>query len=163
MASRSWDRRNDAARAAGYKNYYDYRVHDFGRLPPSAPVVAADRPRLRGHRSAADLERDVKEGSFVTYNGSERDPRTGEYKWLEIAVVDAKGKERIYRLRGDQLNKENLQATLAAIGAAGGFLAPSKSLDIAGYANEEPPDDPDELELDLGPLPADYDEFEGLF
>lgn len=137
MASPAWQRRNAAARNLGYKSYYDYRVHDYGRRPPSAAVLASTRPALRGHRSAADLGRSIDQGALVTYNGSERDPTTGRFLWVELAVVDAHGNERVYRLSGKQLERKNLQKLVNAMVDAGAILAPVRAyLDLAQYASD---------------------------
>jgi hypothetical protein len=51
-----WQRRNARAVELGYRNYYDYRAHDNGRLPPDAPRLSGDElTRSRGHASGADL------------------------------------------------------------------------------------------------------------
>jgi hypothetical protein len=42
-------RDNARARKLGYKSYYDYRIHDNGRVPPGRAVPAGQRSRLRGH------------------------------------------------------------------------------------------------------------------
>lgn len=72
--------RDDArARAAGYASYYDYRAHDYGRIPPSEPRARGDRlAALRGHRSAADLDRALRSGRVELVN--------------TMRTVDAKGR-----------------------------------------------------------------------
>lgn len=51
-----WQRRNARAKALGYRNYYDYRAHDNGRIPPEQPALkGAELTRARGHASAGDL------------------------------------------------------------------------------------------------------------
>lgn len=53
MASAAWERRNEAARARGYKNYYDYRMHRYGRSPER--VSGDEAEQLRGHRGRGNL------------------------------------------------------------------------------------------------------------
>lgn len=174
--SPSWQRRNDAARAAGYRNYYDYRVHDYGRRAPSAPVEREQLSRLRGHRSGADLRRDIKPDSVVTWNGSERDPKTGRYRWVELAVIGPDGRERIYRLQGNALKKADLEKTIGSIGAAGGTVfSPYSYIDnlvtdndafdegYTDYLLEQQELDQGEIAPDGDELGPDFDEFEGLF
>lgn len=51
-----WQKRNARAKALGYRNYYDYRAHDNGRIPPERPALKGpELARARGHASAADL------------------------------------------------------------------------------------------------------------
>lgn len=136
MPSQAWDKRNAAARALGYRNYYDYRIHGYGRRPAAAPVDTYNRDRLRGHRSRADLLRQADEGALVTYNGSERNP-DGTYRWVELAVIDVDGRERIYRLSGQQLTRDALRALVDQLVDAGAILTPTKSLDLTQYASDE--------------------------
>lgn len=134
--SPAYERRNQRARAAGYRSYYDYRAHDNGRLPPDvAPIKGERLGRLRGHRSAADLERSVKTGSLVmVVNHSERDPSSGQYTWVEVVTVDPSGRERSFRLRGPQLRRRQLERTVTRVERRGGVLSPSPSLDIRRFA-----------------------------
>lgn len=134
--SPAYERRNQRARALGYRSYYDYRAHDNGRLPPDAAPVKGERlGRLRGHRSATDLVRSVKTGSLVmVVNHSERDASTGQYTWVEVVTVDPSGRERSFRLRGPQLRRRRLERTVTRIERRGGVLSPSPSLDIRRFA-----------------------------
>lgn len=134
--SPAYERRNQRARALGYKSYYDYRAHDNGRVAPDAPPVRDERlGRLRGHRSARDLEQSIREGSIVmVVNHSERDSQTGRYAWVEIVSVDPSGRERSFRLRGKQLAQKELDKTVSRIEKRGGVLSPSPSLDIRRFA-----------------------------
>lgn len=50
MASEAYERRNARARALGYRNYYDYRIHGYGREPPGAPVDPEARAERMGLR-----------------------------------------------------------------------------------------------------------------
>lgn len=50
--SAAWRARNARARKLGYRSYYDYRIHDFGRIPAGKPPVPkGERADLRGHGS----------------------------------------------------------------------------------------------------------------
>jgi hypothetical protein len=127
MASPAWQRRNSAARALGYRSYYDYRVHDYGRRPATSSVEPSDRPRLRGHRSEADLLRTIRDGSLVAFNGADRDPATGRFRWVEIAVVSPDGRERVYRLSGKQVSAAKLKALLGSMSSAGAITEPLRA------------------------------------
>lgn len=48
-------RDNARAQAAGYRDYYDYRIHGYGRIPPGVQVGAAERRQYRGHAGLNEL------------------------------------------------------------------------------------------------------------
>lgn len=126
----TWAERNARARAAGYRNYYDYRVHGYGTIPPSERVEGEALARARGHRSGADLKRDVGFGDVVSvWTYGPRDME-GRYKWVDMLLLTADGKERIYRLRGSQITARNLDALSSHIDASGAVVSPAPSLDI---------------------------------
>ena len=50
-----YQRRQARARAAGYRNYYDYRLHLYGRRPPEEEVPRGERMRRAGKRGPASL------------------------------------------------------------------------------------------------------------
>lgn len=100
MASSAWQKRNAAARAKGYRNYYDYRAHDFGKMPPGTPRASGEKlRRLRGHASTSDLNRAIASGRVelvnVVQTGS--DPPT-----FDVLVVMSDGSQRRYTLKGEQ-------------------------------------------------------------
>lgn len=143
MASRrlspAYVARNLRAQALGYRNYYDYRIHGHGTVPPDRPAPTGEtRQRLRGHRGPADLLRTNLDGALLTVTDhSERDSQ-GRYRWVELTVVDARGRQRTYRLSGRSLQGDRLQRTISAAQAAGGVLSPSPSLDLANYMDADP-------------------------
>lgn len=142
-AQTPWQRRNAAAQARGYRNYYDYRVHRFGKIPPGQPPVAGEeKQRLRGHRSRADLVRTLGPGDLISVAGGARDPDTGRYDWVEILVIDADGREQMYRLRREHLIGEQLESLVTDLEGKGAVFSPSPSLDLRRY------------------LPGDHDEEE---
>jgi hypothetical protein len=65
MASAGWQRRNAAARAKGYRNYYDYRMHRYGARPASEPIPGGLGPMLRGQRGPAALLRVLRSPNRV--------------------------------------------------------------------------------------------------
>jgi len=127
MPSPQWERRNAAARAAGYRNYYDYRAHGYGKRPAEAPQYrGGELERLRGHRGGADLQRAVDRHSLVIFHNADRDAQ-GRFKWVELAVIDRKGNERIYRLTGEHLRGKNLRKLLKDMEKTGAVMQPVKA------------------------------------
>jgi hypothetical protein len=93
-----WQRRNARAIGLGYRNYYDYRAHDNGRLPPSAPALRGDElERARGHGTAGDLapllrRRRVEMIGVVATVDNRGRPR------IDCLVTLTNGKTREFRL-----------------------------------------------------------------
>ena len=145
MASAAYERRNARARELGYRSYYDYRAHDNGKLPPSAPRLAGEEQRrARGHAGAADIRKDVKPGQLMLIAPDPTSRRKdGSYSRITITLVGiAEGEpDREYLLRGDAARPENLERLIADLIAAGAVFSPSPSLDVGSLG----PDD-DELE-----------------
>lgn len=136
MATERTNRANARAQALGYRNAYDYRVHGYGRIPASERVSGEALARARGHRSAADLERAVGPGDVVsvwTYGPRDKE---GRYKWVDILLLDANGRERIYRLRGPQITAKNLDRIAEAVDTAGAVVSPAPSLDVRRLSAE---------------------------
>src|SRR5215472_2202390 len=99
----TWEERNEQAREAGYRNYYDYRIHDYGNLPPESDVTGEDLAMARGHRSEADLISIMDEGDVVEFTNYERNSQ-GQFEWVEFTLLDTStGEEKIFRLQGYQL------------------------------------------------------------
>ncbi len=142
--SASYERRNAAARALGYRNYYDYRTHNHGTIPATQPRPTGElRQRLRGHRSASDLANTIKTGRvelIMQFPVGERDPATGQFKAIEFQVIMDDGTTRTYILRGDQLDKDKLAPLRDAIVDAG--LAPYATYPkIIPLEDDEEPED----------------------
>ncbi len=142
MASAGWERRNAAARAAGYESYYDYRVHGYGARPASAPVTSEDREQYRGHRSLGDLMRLVDRvgpGEIqVAPLGTQRNSR-GRWTQVEVDVRFADGRERRFVLRGRQASAANLEALKGALSGSGITYLASPSIDV--FSDVEASDD----------------------
>ena len=112
--AQSWADRNAQAQSLGYRNYYDYRVHDYGNMPPGEPGATGELlDRLRGHRGAADLgsfierQRDADDYDYDVTRAVAADvqpsyERDAEGRWTYISVtlLMDDGTEREYRLRG---------------------------------------------------------------
>ena len=122
-----YQRRNQRARALGYRSYYDYRVHDNGRIPPDRPALSGEaRQRARGHRSERDLVGAVHGGSLVMSFGGTRN-RLGQWDRVDVIVVQPDGKEMTFVLRGKSLRRDRLEALLDVLesrGAAVGIFYP---------------------------------------
>ncbi len=133
--SRSYAKRNERARALGYRSYYDYRIHAHGKIPPDQPAPTGNtRARLRGHRSLSDLKQDLKPGTLVTVQSTDRDPRTGRLKRADVLTVDEKGRQRTYRLTGAQLTVARINSLADVVERKGAVFSPSPSLDLRRVA-----------------------------
>lgn len=123
MAS-AWERRNERARALGYRNWYDYRVHDYGRLPPDwEPLKGEPRQIAAGKRGQDRLMRQIGSGNVEMIALFPTGERDAEGKWTEadLILVMSDGDQKGYRLRGKQLSHDNLQRIKDAIDDAGIF------------------------------------------
>lgn len=131
QTSGDWARRNARAAQLGYRNFYDYRIHDYGRIPPGEPGATGEtKQRLRGHRSRADLLRSLGPGDLISVFSSERDTKTGRYKRVDLLVIDENGRQRSYRLGPRQLRQVDLDSLITQVEGAGAVFSPSPSLDI---------------------------------
>lgn len=122
MAASAWQKRNARARALGYRNYYDYRAHDYGSRPPSDPAAKGETlARLRGHRGSRDLERDLRSGRVIAMNPlrPDRDPTSGKVRSQPIEVVYSDGSSRVFTLRGASLDPDKIADLEAAATGAG--------------------------------------------
>lgn len=89
----AYEKRNQRARDLGYKNYYDYRVHGNGKLPPGPiEITPEERARRRGHRGRQDFLSSLDEGDLIVMpeglRSVERDSR-GRYILIHKVVYDA--------------------------------------------------------------------------
>jgi len=96
----------------GYRNYYDYRAHNFGRSKPSEPAAKGEKlRRLRGHAAGGDLAKTLRRGKIETlhifYKG--KDP-----KQFEIVSEAENGDERTWYIKGASLLKA--QQAIADLG-----------------------------------------------
>lgn len=148
--SSAYQRRNARARALGYRNYYHYRTAENGKRPPSAPRLRGQElKRARGHAAGGDFLREIKEGELVLVDDYKRDKKTGQYVWVDLKVLDAKSRERIYRLRGKQLKIAFLRKLVDELDKKGAVISPNASFDLRKLVeeiDEDEPEDEDELE-----------------
>lgn len=132
--SSSYQRRNERARALGYRNYYDYRIHDHGRLAPNvAPPAAgsAERTRLRGHRGTADLVRTLKPGDVIVVPDGLPDvtkDAKGRYAKIEVLVLRDDGLSDRFTIR--RRTYEQMAGLLEKMSGKGAMFSPSPSLDL---------------------------------
>lgn len=132
-----YERRNARAKALGYRSYYDYRLHDHGRIPPGPLRISkAERARRRGHRGRADFLASLGPGDLIimpygiTSVVFDEDARDGEGAYLEIVklVIDGEtGREREYTLRN--LTRDELIDTIYEEQQRGAVFSPAPSLD----------------------------------
>lgn len=156
--SSSYERRNARARAEGYRNDYDRRVHGNGTIPASEPVTAEMRQAHRGHRSYADLNRlidrlgrqgggEARDDVQVSPLGLNRDAR-GRWTEVDVLVLMPDGSERRFVLRGRQASQASLKRLRASLGAAGVSYLAAPSIDVFSGA----------IEQDEGPEYADVED-----
>ena len=124
MASPYWQRRNAAARARGYKNYYDYRAHGYGREAPEAPRPTGELlRRRRGHAGYSDLSSLAANGRIelaIVEPGEKGSD--GKYRSARIVVTLDDMDERVFWLRGKALHTEFAQLLGSLIRDGGGVL-----------------------------------------
>lgn len=151
MPSTSWQRRNDRARSLGYRNFYDYRAHDYGKLPPSAPRLRGGELRVaRGHAGPADLQRLISRGRVSTMFQEpvgERDD-AGRYREVRVTVQLNDGSQQRFRLRGRQLKADELEPLRAAVSAAGPDVYTNPSIDVLFLVDRDDVDEVDPWEYD---------------
>ena len=95
MASAAWERRNAAARAKGFKNYYEYRT----RKTPGAPKPSRDElRRRRGHAGRSDLDRALKGGrvELISVVQTRWEPPT-----FELVCTMKDGSQRTFFVKGE--------------------------------------------------------------
>jgi hypothetical protein len=125
-------KRNAKARALGYRNYYDYRVHNHGRIPAGEAAPTGEvKQRLRGHRGRVDFLNSLGEGDVISLvshiSTIERTP-DGRYRRIDKLVLYAdSGDQRIFTLRN--LTRAQLIATIADEESRGARFSPAPSLD----------------------------------
>jgi hypothetical protein len=144
VASAAYERRDAAARAAGYRSYYDYRVHGHGTVPAGEPVTGSMRQAFRGHAGGdlRDLLADIAARGAeaqVSPLGTDRD-RRGRWREVDVLVqyVDRYGRvrERSFRLRGRAASTGKLKTLGAAISASGAGLIAAPSIDVFADVSE---------------------------
>ncbi len=109
MASAAYERRNELARAKGFRNYYEQRT----RKTPGAPKPSREElRRRRGHAGPQDLERLIRSGRVELVNVVQTgyDPPT-----FDVLCIMQDGTQRSFTLKGEAATKR----FRAAVDAAG--------------------------------------------
>lgn len=135
--SPAYRRRNERARSLGYASYYDYRIHDSGRIPAGKPPVPkGKRADVRGHGSGGRgfLQR-LHEGDLImlselisdieTYVGRDGVERLRDYS--KIVVPEDGGPTRHHRFR--RQTRAELRDLIEAETARGATFSLAPSLD----------------------------------
>ncbi len=144
MASQAWERRNAKARAAGFKNYYEYRT----RKTPGAPKPTREElRRRRGHAGPRDLEKLVKSGRVELVNVVQvgYDPPA-----FDVLCIMDDGTQRSFTLKGEAATRR-FRAAVDAAGADAPQLVGSPK----GRARFE---DRDDMPDALNEAPAVFDD-----
>ena len=116
QGSPAWQRRNARAQALGFRNYYDYRAHNYGRRPASAPAARGpELARLRGHRGPRDLDRALARGDVELMNVIQTSSDPPEF---EVLVTRADGSTATYTVKG-RAAIGRLNQQIDALGPAG--------------------------------------------
>jgi hypothetical protein len=102
--------RNARARAEGYRNDYDRRIHDSGRIPASEPGEPA---RYRGHSGLSELLAELGQSRRRIQRVAprampERDAR-GRYREVRVEVLYTSGRQRTFYLRGRSASQRSLR------------------------------------------------------
>lgn len=138
MATAAQDRRNERAREQGYKNDFDRRMHDNGKIPPNEPPLSGDeRERARGHRGRADFIRLISSGRdvYVLPVGQERGP-DGRWLRIHILVLMPDSTERHFYLKSrpgavnDPASQASLRDLRDRMNAAGITWVAAPSIDV---------------------------------
>ena len=159
MASSSWERRNARARSLGFRNYYDYRAHNYGRSP--AKLAGEGLRMARGHAGPADLARMLRSGRVAVLS-QEPVPDTrradGRYGEVRVTAQLTDGRQVRFRLRGRQLTNRQLSPLRDAVTDAGTDVYTNPSLDMLFMVDR---DDVDEIgEHDPETLAGEMEEFD---
>lgn len=132
-SSSAYQRRNERARAAGFRNYYDQRVR--GGVARARPDVAApsgaELARARGHRGTADLIRTLRPGDVIVVPDGLPDIRKdqrGRYAKIEVLVLRGDGSTDRFTMR--RKTYDQMAGVLEKIAAKGAMFSPSPSLDL---------------------------------
>lgn len=123
--------RDARARKLGFKNDYDRRVRGGKTATPSSKRPRGEQlARARGHRSAADLRSALRSGSLVMVENYVRNRKTGRITSLDIRVVDERGRERTFTLRGRQITKEHLRRLARTVEQRDAIFSPFPYMDL---------------------------------
>lgn len=149
--ARRYELRDASARSKGYKSYYDYRKHGYGKQRPgTAKPGTEELAQIRGHRSIADLEKSLGNGDRIAINEFGPRGKDGRYTWVEVILIDSKGRDRRFVLRGQALKRARLERFLTRVENSGAVMVPNPSFDLSHmYADED---------LDEGDYGEDEDE-----
>lgn len=139
-------RDNARARALGYRDYYDFRLHDSGRIPPEVEIPQGGRSRARGHRGTADFLRTLRSGDIIIVpNGLasiELDEKD-RYKRIDKLLIDGEtGRAETFTLR--RITRKRMRDLIHAEAARGAIWSPAPSLDqrrLISVAERPPPVD----------------------
>lgn len=145
MASTAWERRNERARAAGYRNYYEQRTR---KAPGAAKPSREELRRRRGHAGPGDLSKLLKAGKVELVNVVQTgyDPPT-----FDVLCIMEDGSQRSFTLRGEKAARR----FRADVNAAG----PDAPQIIGSPKGRARLQEDAELEAELAAAEADAEDF----
>ena len=111
---RPWtqEERNAYARGKGYRNYWDYRVHDYGRIGADKPAATGDLFRfLQGKGEGGQDLRDYVAANpgdlLISMDGQARGP-DGRYDRIQVTAEHKDGGVEHFYLIGDEATQDYL-------------------------------------------------------
>lgn len=132
-------RDNVRARGLGYKDYYDFRLHDMGRIPPDVDVsqlTPEERARRRGHRGVTDFLRGLEPGDVLIVpdglSAIKKDEK-GRFMQVRKLVIKDDGREQRFTLR--RVSYQRMVEIIEAERKAGAVWSPTPSLDQRRLVN----------------------------
>lgn len=131
----AWQRRNEQARALGYRNYYDYRVHGYGDQPPGPIRISeAVRAERRGHSEEAfrAFVRNLEPGDEVMLADHIRfvEKQGTRYGPIEFQVIPEDPERDVEIVKMPPMTRAALADLVAELDAQGAVLTPVPSLDV---------------------------------
>lgn len=168
-------RDNARAQALGYRDYYDYRVHGYGAVPPGEPVTPEMRRAYRGHAGLTDLVRAINRPRGrpieVQPMGLNRGA-DGRWQTILVVAVFRSTTGQVYRqnyyLRGQAGSSANLRALRENLGAPGSRVPPppgggdilGRPAPAAGSGDDDGGEEDDGSYYDYWDYVDDYDEID---
>lgn len=90
----------------------------------------------------------LRAGDLISVQSTKRDAKTGRLTRVDVVVIDAKGRQRTFTLRGKQLTQARIDELADKVDASGAVF--SYSYPLRGLrALEQEPEDVNDDDLDV--------------